>query len=109
MTSGKSSARRAEAPLIVRASFVSQETCLAVLGIKTRKFLEVLVPLCGRNVIRVGRTVLVPIDVAEAALLDLAGEAVVEGRVELQDQFRQPGSVDEVLAHVGLRAARGMR
>ncbi len=55
-------------PIVLRPSFVSQETALTILGLTPRKFLDVLVPRCRREVVRVGRTVLVPTEAAELAL-----------------------------------------
>jgi hypothetical protein len=88
----------------MRASFVSQETSFALLGVPGRQFLEVLVPRC-RGVVRIGRTVLVELDEAERALralgnIDCAQEA---GETKTDDGERQRRSVDEVLASVGVR------
>ena len=60
--------RKPRPPIVVRASFVSQDSSPALLGLCARKFLEVLVPRCREDAVRVGRTVLIPLDVAEAAL-----------------------------------------
>jgi hypothetical protein len=89
--------------LVVRASYVSQETCFAVLGITARKFLDVIVPKCA-GVARLGRTAVVPLDEAERVLaamaLDEAPEA--DDRVEPdEDDDEQPTTADEVLRRLG--------
>jgi hypothetical protein len=38
------------APVVVRAAYVSQETCRELLGIDARRYLELLVPLCRGDV-----------------------------------------------------------
>jgi hypothetical protein len=86
----------------VRPSFVSQETSFAVLGLPPRKFLEALVPRCQDDVVRIGRTVLLPIEAAEAALHSLRAEA----SVTVQEDERgdeQAESVDAVLASVNMK------
>jgi hypothetical protein len=94
--------RKPRPVLVLRASFVSQETSFAVLGLTPRKFLDLLVPRCRGEVVRVGRTVLVPLEVAEARLRSLAGDsAAVEAQHD--DDDGQPASVDQVLASVGMR------
>jgi hypothetical protein len=82
---------------------VSQETAFQVLGLPPRKFLDEVAPLCPDDVIRVGRTVLLPIDVAEAALRTLAGNssAIVDAQRDRDEG--QPTSVDDVLASVGAK------
>jgi hypothetical protein len=98
--------RKPRPPLVVRPSFVSQDTSFAVLGLTPRKFLDLLVPRCGGEVVRIGRTVLVPLEVAEARLRCLAGDsAAVEA--QLDDEDGQPASVDQVLASVGMRRRVG--
>jgi hypothetical protein len=74
---------------------------LALLGLSGRKFLDVLVSRC-RGVVRVGRTVLVPLEVAESELRTLASDAADSGSQGGDDEG-QPTSVDEVLASVGVR------
>jgi hypothetical protein len=89
-------------PLAVRPSFVSQETSFAVLGLPPRKFLEALVPRCQDDVVRIGRTVLLPIEAAEAALRSLRAEASVTVQEEERGD-EQPESVDAVLASVNMK------
>jgi len=95
--------RRSVPPVVMRPSFVSQSTTLALLGLCPRKFLEVLVPKCKADVIRVGRTVLIPLDVAEATLRTLAMDAVELGDDTVAEDDVQFASVDAVLASVGAR------
>jgi len=95
-------ARKPRPPLVVRPSFVSQDTSLALLGLSGRKFLDVLVSRCRGGVVRVGRTVLVPLEVAESELRTLASDAADSGSQGGDDEG-QPTSVDEVLASVGVR------
>jgi hypothetical protein len=93
--------RKLRPPIVVRPSFVSQVTAPVLLGLCTRKFLEVLVPKCEGEVVRVGRTVLIPLEVAETALRSMAnGE---RGADEPDHDDGQAGSVDSLLASVGLR------
>ncbi len=65
--------RTAARPTIsVRPLFVSQETAFVVLGITPRKFLDLVVPMCRDSVVRIGKSALIPADVAEGRLLALA-------------------------------------
>ncbi len=69
---------RPRPPVVVRPSFVSDETCFAVLGITPRKFRERVVPLCG-PVTRLGHTICVELAEAERAMRSIAtddGEAI---------------------------------
>jgi hypothetical protein len=98
--------RKPRPPLVVRPSFVSQDTAFAVLGLTPRKFLDLLVPRCRGDVVRVGRTVLVPLETAEAALRSMAGDGA-HVDVQRDDDDGQPVSVDQVLASVGMRRRIG--
>jgi hypothetical protein len=100
-------ARKPRPPVTLRPSYVSQETSFAVLGLPPRKFLEVLVPRCREEVVRVGRTVLLPVEVAEAALRSLRAEA--SPTVQGEDHGEgQPVSVDAVLASVNMKRLCGV-
>ncbi len=77
-----------------------------LLGLCARKFLEVVVPKCAGLVVRVGRTVLVPFEVAERTLLAMATEDGGCGVPEIDDEG-QPASVDALLASVGVRPRAG--
>jgi hypothetical protein len=94
--------------MVVRPSFVSQDSSPALLGLSARKFLEVLVPKCAADVVRVGRTVLIPLDAAEGALraLSMGGE---DNDLDAtgDDDSVTPISVDAVLATVGMRRTAG--
>jgi hypothetical protein len=94
--------RKPRPPVVVRPSFVSQDSSPALPGLAPRKFLEVLVPKCAGDVVRVGRTVLIPLDVAEGALraLSTGGDSDTESTAN-DDMI--PTSVDAVLASVGMR------
>jgi hypothetical protein len=100
---------KARPPLVVRPVFVSQETAFAVLGITPRKFREVLVPMCHGFVVRVGKSALIPVDVAEGKLCLLAvdGHAVdAEDGPGLTDEppdDEQPQTVDAILHALGRR------
>jgi hypothetical protein len=98
--------RKALPALVVRASFVSQETSFALLGVVGRKFLEVLVPQC-RGVTRLGRTVLVELEEAEHVLRKLAVVADEQTKGTDTRDDSQLTSVDDVLARVGVRRAGG--
>jgi hypothetical protein len=99
-------ALRPRAPMALRVSFVSQENCLAILGIVPRKFREVIVPRCA-HVTRIGKTALVPIDEAEQAVMDLGTCVEPEaGHDQGDDDEGQPRSVDDVLARIGREVAR---
>jgi hypothetical protein len=92
--------RKPQPPITLRPSFVSQQTAFALLGLPPRKFLELLVPRCSDDVVRMGRTVLVPIEAAEAALRSLATEA---SEVTDQEDGGQPATVDAILASVNMQ------
>jgi len=95
-------AREARPPLVVRPSFVSQETAYAILGIPPRKFLDVIVPTCAGTVIRVGRSVLITLEAAENALRQRSTRT--DGHISEDDRDgAQATSVDAVLASVGVR------
>lgn len=98
--------RKPRPPLVVRPSFVSQDTAFAVLGLTARKFLDLVVPRCRGDVVRVGRTVLLPIEVAETTLRCLASDSA-EVEAQRDDDDGQPVSVDQVLASVGVRRRVG--
>ncbi|MGH7439084.1 MAG: hypothetical protein ACRENE_25630 [Polyangiaceae bacterium] len=79
-----------------------------MLGLSARKFLEVLAPRCAGDVVRVGRTVLIPLDAAEGALraMSTRGE---NGDLDAtaDDNDANSHSVDAVLATVGMRRTAG--
>jgi hypothetical protein len=83
-------------PVALRASFVSQENCFAVLGVDPRRYLERVVPLCRGHVIALGKLRLTPIDVAEEKLCEMAATPSAD-----DDDECQPRSVNEVLRAVG--------
>src|ERR1035438_9579279 len=68
------------------------------MGLSPRKFLEVLVPKCAGDVVRVGRTVLIPLDVAEGALRALSTGGDDDTRSTTNDDTLTPTHVDAVLA-----------
>ena len=100
-------ARKPRPPVVVRPSFVSQDSSPALLGLSPRKFLEVLVPKCAGDVVRVGRTVLIPLDVAEGALRALSTGGDDDTKSTANDDTLTPTSVDAVLATVGMRRTAG--
>jgi hypothetical protein len=93
--------------VVVRPSFVSQDSSPALLGLSARKFLEVLVPKCAGDVVRVGRTVLIPLDAAERALRALSTGGDNDLDATGGDESATPLSVDAVLATVGMRRTAG--
>ncbi len=95
--------RKPRPPVVVRASFVSQDSSPALLGLSARKFLEVLVPRCRKDSIRVGRTILIPLDVAEAALRAIPTSPEGTPDVAASEAIAEPTSVEAVLASVGMR------
>jgi hypothetical protein len=97
--------RTPRASIVVRPSFVSQETAFTVLGLAPRKFLDVLVPRCRADVVRVGRTVLLPTEVAEVALRSLTADRATTP--EHNDDDEQPATVDAILASVGMHRRTG--
>jgi hypothetical protein len=101
-------ARKPRPPVVARPSFVSQDSSPALLGLSARKFLEVLVPKCAGDVVRVGRTVLIPLDAAEGALRALSmGREDNDLDATGDDDSVTPISVDAVLATVGMRRTSG--
>jgi hypothetical protein len=100
--------RKPRSPVVVRPSFVSQDSAPALLGLSPRKFLEVLVPKCAGDVVRVGRTVLIPLDAVEGALRALSTGGEADGLNSTRDDDSAiPTSVDAVLATVGMRRTAG--
>ncbi len=93
--------------VVVRPSFVSQETAFTVLGLTPRKFLDVLVPRCRADVVRVGRTVLLPTEVAELALRSLTGGRATTVSEHDGDDDEQSATVDALLASVGMHRRTG--
>ncbi len=79
-------------PLVVRPLFVSQDTAFAVLGIAPRKFREVLVPMCRGFVVRVGKSALIPVDVAEDKLRSLAAGPEPRRACPVCERRRGPSS-----------------
>jgi hypothetical protein len=105
-------ARTPRPPIVVRPSFVSQETAFAVLGLTPRKFLDVLVPRCRDEVVRVGRTVLVPTETAELALRSLTDDHAasapdLDPTSHDGDHEESPATVDAILASVGMHRRTG--
>ncbi|HSY22819.1 MAG TPA: hypothetical protein VK841_11925 [Polyangiaceae bacterium] len=94
---------RPRAVVSVTAAMVSQLTCLQLLGVDPRRYLDEVVPRCKGDVTSLGQLRIVPLDIAVAALRRLAltdqGEEA-PARVE-----RQPETADEVLAALGLERA----
>jgi hypothetical protein len=96
-------------PVALRASFVSQENCFAVLGVDPRRYLERVVPICQGHVIALGKLRLTPIDVAEEKLREMAAAPSVDASAPDSDEHQddddedegQPRSVNEVLRAVG--------
>lgn len=95
---------RPRQPLALAAATVSQLTCLSLLGVDPRRYLDHLVPLCGDEIARLGRLRVVPMDVAVEALRRLAarGEGPADDEFEDTDE---PRSVDDVLAQIGRERA----
>ncbi len=99
-------ALKPRAAVALAASFVSQLTCLVLLGIDPRRYLDVLVPRC-RGVVHVGRLRLVPLDVAVEALRGLAADVDTEGADNANAASeRQPESAAEVLGALGYEVVR---
>jgi hypothetical protein len=78
-----------------------------LLGLCARKFLDVLVPRCREDAIRVGRTILLPLDVAEAALRAIPASPQAPLEEAASEGVDQPTSVEAVLASVGMRRRAG--
>jgi len=97
------------APLTVAAAMVSQLTCLVLLGIDPRRYLELLLPLCAGQVTALGKLRLVPLDVAVAKLGELATDCDLNIGIAPENDHGdddQPTSVNDVLARVGHELAR---
>ena len=90
--------------MVMRPSFVSNETSFAVLAIVPRKFLERVVPHCER-VTRIGKTVLVELEEAERVIRELGAiESGSESETEASPG-REPKSIDDVLRAIGRERA----
>lgn len=91
-------------PVALRAAFVSQENCFAVLGVDPRRYLDRVVPLCRGHVVALGKLRLTPLDVAEEKLREVAAaqssEAAGAECGEDKDPD-QPASINDVLRAVG--------
>jgi len=93
--------RKPRPAIAVRPSFVSQENTLVVLGVDARRYLEHVVPLAHDTVVRLGKLRLLPIDVAESALLRLASTSPAGDATDDE----QPSTAGEVLAVLGRELA----
>jgi len=90
--------RRPRPPIVVRPSYVSDETCFAVLGILPRPFRERIVPRCKR-VARIGRRVVVELDEVERVMRSLStGGDEADNEAAIDDD---PSTADEVLRRLG--------
>ena len=97
----------------VRPLFVSQETAFVVLGITPRKFLDLVVPMCLDSVVRIGKSALIPADVAEGKLLALAARGATTNPTatteradgEANDDYDGDGvqTADQILRGLGRR------
>jgi hypothetical protein len=92
------------APVVVSAASVSQLTCLALLGVDPRRFLDVLIPRCS-NVAKLGRLRLVPLEDAVEGLRTLAVDDSESADEAVEPSEGQPESADEVLAALGMERA----
>jgi hypothetical protein len=103
---------RPRAPTAIAPATVSQLSCLPVLGVDERRFLEIVVPKC-EHVSRLGRLRVVEVDDALRALRDLApaedpGEDPNEVRGDESEESGDFASVDAVLKKLGrVRKAGG--
>jgi hypothetical protein len=88
--------------VVVRPSYISNETCFAIGSIVARKFVELIVPKC-HEVTRLGRTVMVPIDEFERVVRELGQVDVDAGEGESAEgpADDEPRSVDDVLRRIG--------
>jgi hypothetical protein len=59
-------------PVVVSAAMVSQLTCLSLLGVDPRRYLDHVVPLCTGHVVPLGKLRLIPLDRAVDALRSLS-------------------------------------
>jgi hypothetical protein len=92
---------RPRAPIVAAAQFVSQLTCLVLLGVDPRRFLDLVVPVCRPDVVRVGRLRLVPLEVAVQAIRSMTTED--EGaEPDDHDDDGQPETVAGVLGAIGM-------
>jgi hypothetical protein len=86
---------------------VSQLTSELVLGCNARRYLEEIVPVLesrGCSVARVGKLRLAAVDDVERVLLEPAS---AEDAAPSYSSPKEPTTVAEVLASVGLRSIRG--
>jgi hypothetical protein len=103
----KPRAMKPRQPVAVAAVYVSQLTCLPLLGVDARRFLDVLVPKCAGDVVAIGRLRLVPLDVAVSRLRELAAESN-EHDDQADDKHEElglPTTAAGVFAALGRRSA----
>jgi hypothetical protein len=98
---GKRRNMRPPPPVPVQPAFVSQLTCLALLGIDPRRYLDALVPRCHGSVALVGKLRLLPLEVAVAALRRAEPDDGEQDDNVARE--RQPETAAEVLAALGRR------
>lgn len=105
-TEGRSRPMKPRPQLVVRASFVSDETSYALFGIVARKFSEIVVPKCQR-VTHIGRTVLVEVGEAERVIrqLEVNGTRADES-ASADGEAEHPQTAAEVLAALGQELRR---
>lgn len=59
-------------PIAVQPVFASQLNCEQLLGVNSRRYLDIFLPLCAGHVIPLGKLRLVPLEVAVDALRSMA-------------------------------------
>jgi hypothetical protein len=93
-------ALRPRASLTVSAAMVSQLTCLALLGVDARRYLDVVVPACRPDIIYLGKLRLIELARAVEALRSMVVECA-DG-----DEERQPETANDVFRALGRGVAR---
>ncbi len=101
---GKRNIRPRE-PISVAPATVTQLTCLAILGIDPRRWLEIVAKWNVRRA-RVGKLVVVALPTMLEALAAHAAEAADDSPTDDEDDG-QPQTADAVLAAIGCRRTRG--
>lgn len=96
-----SRALRPRDPIVIAAVLVSQENCLAVIGVNPQRYLEKIVPLCAGHVAELGKLRIIPVAVVLDAVRRLASMRTNDAAIDVE--IADEHTTDSLLASVGMR------